>query len=125
MALSFPEDYRDFLLHENGGALPDDLHVVFSAKGLAWRVVEFYNFSLKNKFALQPFHWKNMSPALPKFVFGICSLSLGSVAWMTQEISWVFLFLWTATIQVFISFTPIMNVGPTLVLRHSSETPLL
>ncbi len=71
-ALIFPADYRDFLLHENGGALPDERHFVFSAKGQVWRVVQFYNFSLKNKFALQPFDWKNMSPALPKFVFGFC-----------------------------------------------------
>lgn len=74
LALNFPEDYRDFLLHENGGALPDDRHFVFSAKGQVWRVVWFLNFSLKNKFALQPSSWKDMSPALPKFVFAICRI---------------------------------------------------
>jgi hypothetical protein len=74
LALNFPEDYRDFLLHGNGGALPDDRHFVFSARGQTWRVEWFLNFSLKNKFALQPSNWKNMSPALPKFVFAICSM---------------------------------------------------
>lgn len=70
-----PADYRDFLLLVNGGVPCCEPPPVFcKPDGLRFRLGVFFNFGIKNKYALLPMSWKGLRPSIPRYLLPFATI---------------------------------------------------